>query len=164
MKSPNEISRNLEALEAKLNRQLQEYKDNAKADLIEYIIARFKEVSYAEQALSLFSKADKSRLDGLVFGSSSPCRHFYLIGMQKVESPAEIRQAGGPFYTGERKYYVEKQRQYRKSDWEGKFRWCLDDTCELTYDQLMEIALCLKEYQHPVYAHSAFPGISYSWL
>lgn len=137
-----------------------------KAELIAYIIARFNEVSYAKQPLHLKSKTKEHPWkddDGnvVLFGSDNPCRNWDVMGIKKTVSESIEDRRNGRYYTGEIRYYVEKNRKYRPSDDFKKSVFRLDKDCQLSYDQLKEIALCLKGYHRDVHMDSNWNGWYY---
>ena len=159
MKTPDQVKDSVTKLEAKLIKQLEDHKEKMRKELCDYIVAKFKEVSYAEQELSLRSKATEHKYsDGTsrVFGSYSPCIRFAQIGMVKERTTDEVRRLTGEWYTGVRHYYVEKPRRYVKGEYDSPVRWKIDEDCTLSYDKLMEIAVCLAHYQGRVGCHTSW--------
>ena len=141
----------------------QQLEAQVKAELVEHIIARFKEVSYREQPLSLMSKYGSTTWsDGsLSSGSEKPCKHFSVFGMKKVVSESIEDRRNGRYYTGEKKYYVEKPRRYYTGEMDKKHVWRLTPDVDLPLERLFEIADCLDTYHGMVFTDSHWNGWSY---
>jgi len=168
-KMTDAIERTTKAIE-KFNEQVakarEELEKTLRAELIAYIIARFNEVSYAKQPLHLKSKTNEHPMkdaDGnaILFGSDNPCRNWDVMGIKKTENSKEERERTGQFYSGEIRYYVEKNRRYCSRDDFKKSVFRIDKDCQLSYDQLKEIALCLKGYHRNVFMDSNWNGWYY---
>ena len=137
-----------------------------KEELIAYIIARFNEVSYSKQPLHLKSRTCEHPWkddDGnvILFGSDAPCRNWDVMGIKKTENSKEEYERTGRFYSGEIRYYVGKNRQYRPNDDFKKCVFRLDKDCQLSLEQLKEIAMCLKGYHRGVHMDSNWAGWYY---
>lgn len=114
--------------------------EQTKAELIHYIIARFEQVSYRDQCISLGgSPFDNGGED--YAGSRTPSKHFHCIGIQQDWDPKKG--------WGEVRFYVERKRRYRAGEKFGAYR--LEPGTQLTMEELDEIATCLQQYGQPCF-------------
>ena len=160
------VAKAIEAFNESVAKAREELENMLRAELIAYIIARFNEVSYAKQPLHLKSKTREHPWkdnDGnvVLFGTDNPCKHWDVMGIKKTENSKEEYERTGQFYSGEIRYYVERNRKYRPSDDFKKSVFRIDKDCQLGCDELMEIAMCLKGYHRNVHMDSNWNGWYY---